>query len=154
MLLKPQDSLQGIEHCLRILARKTAADPARRQLIVEQDNAPRVIAAKILHHIRQRRFVVSQPALAPGQLRLAVHDMQFFRSPITVSHLLAGGENLLLAPFIGRHADAPGQHRHLRPMGLQTHFELRPKHPRLALLGLDHKWIARVRDAEKPGAAT
>jgi hypothetical protein len=39
-------------------------------------------------------------------------------------------------------------------MRLQTHFELRAEHPRLALFGLDHKRLAGVRNREKPGTTT
>ena len=45
MLFKPQYPLQRIQHRLRVLARKAAADPALGQFIVKQHDPPRVIAA-------------------------------------------------------------------------------------------------------------
>ncbi len=80
--------------------------------------------------------------------------MECLRRAFAVGHLLAGGENLLIGVLVRCHANPSRQHRDLCTVGLQTDFELRTQNPRLPFLGVHHKWLAGVGDAEKTGAAT
>ncbi|MNZ75368.1 hypothetical protein D3C78_938420 [compost metagenome] len=79
--------------------------------------------------------------------------MEILRRAFAVGDLLAGGEDLLFGILVRRHPDSPGQHRDLRSPRLQADFELRAQHPCLAFLGVHHKRLTGVSNAEKPGAA-
>ncbi|MNZ74125.1 hypothetical protein D3C78_925660 [compost metagenome] len=80
--------------------------------------------------------------------------MECLRRAFAIGHLLAGGEHLLIGFLVRRHANPSRQHRDLCTVGLQPDFELRAQDPRLAFLGVHHKRLAGVGNAEKAGAAT
>jgi len=68
--------------------------------------------------------------------------------------LLVGAENLLRRVRTGLHADAPGQHRHLRAFRLPAHFKFGAQHSRFAVLGVHDKRLARVADLKKRHATS